>query len=124
MDPAVAAPLLCAGVTVYAPLARWCKPGQQVAVIGIGGLGHLGIQFAAKLGCEVTALSGSESKKDDVMKMGAKHFINWRDEKQFQSGQRKFDRVLCTVTDFKQGDVDKWCGFLRHNGLFLVVGGK
>jgi D-arabinose 1-dehydrogenase-like Zn-dependent alcohol dehydrogenase len=72
----VAAPLMCAGITVWAPLVRFgLKPTDVVGVVGIGGLGHLAIQFANKLGCEVVALSGSEGKKEEASKLGAHHFV-------------------------------------------------
>lgn len=72
----VAAPLLCAGITVFAPLARnGVKPTDVVGVVGIGGLGHLAIQFAAQMGCEVVAISGTEEKRSEALKLGANHFI-------------------------------------------------
>lgn len=72
-----AASMLCAGLTVYSPLVRnGCGPGKQVAVIGLGGLGHYAVLFAAALGAEVTVISHSQKKKDDALKLGAKHFVS------------------------------------------------
>jgi D-arabinose 1-dehydrogenase-like Zn-dependent alcohol dehydrogenase len=71
-----AAPLMCAGITVWAPLARFgLKSTDVVGVVGIGGLGHLAIQFASKMGCEVVALSGTEEKREEAIKLGAHHFV-------------------------------------------------
>src|SRR4051812_8515876 len=75
LESDVAAPLMCAGVTVWTPLARHgVKPTDVVGVVGIGGLGHLAIQFAAKMGCEVVVLSSTESKRDEALKLGATEF--------------------------------------------------
>jgi len=80
LDSASAAPLLCAGITVYTPLRTYVKfPGIKVGVIGIGGLGHLAIKFAAAMGAEVTAFSTSPDKANEAKKFGAKHFCDWQD---------------------------------------------
>jgi len=117
-----AAPLLCAGATVYSPLARHAKPGQKVGVIGLGGLGHLAIQFAAKMGCHVTAISSSESKREDTLKLGATDYLNWRDEKQLAAAKRKFDVIICTVTELKPEDYDRYISLLNIYGKYIMVG--
>ena len=71
-----AAPMMCAGITVFAPMVRHgLRPTDRVGVLGIGALGHLAIQFAAKMGCEVVAFSGSESKREEAMRFGANEFV-------------------------------------------------
>ncbi|HNP54279.1 MAG TPA: NAD(P)-dependent alcohol dehydrogenase, partial [Ferruginibacter sp.] len=71
------APLLCAGITTYSPLRHWnVGPGQQVAVVGLGGLGHMAVKLAAAMGAEVTVISTSDNKKADAQRLGAKHFVN------------------------------------------------
>ncbi|MGO4376618.1 zinc-binding dehydrogenase, partial [Paenibacillus sp. MCAF20] len=75
LDLDVASPLLCAGITTYSPLKKWnVGPGKKVAIVGMGGLGHLAVQFAHALGAEVTVLSQSNSKRDEAMELGADHY--------------------------------------------------
>src|SRR5579862_9464050 len=75
LDPAGAAPLLCAGITTYSPLRQFdCKPGDRVGVVGLGGLGHMAVKLAAAMGAEVTVLSTSESKAADARRLGATDF--------------------------------------------------
>lgn len=94
----VAAPLMCAGITVWAPLARFgLKPTDVVGVVGIGGLGHLAIQFASKMGCEVVALSGTEEKREESFKLGAHHFVATKGQKEL-SVPRKIDHLLVTTS--------------------------
>src|SRR5512139_2529524 len=80
-----AAPLLCGGATVYSPLRRWVKPPMRVGVVGIGGLGHLALQFARAMGCEVTAISSSPDKAAEARGFGAHHFLATREPKGFRS---------------------------------------
>ncbi|KAJ5273861.1 alcohol dehydrogenase [Penicillium angulare] len=119
-----AAPLLCAGVTVYAPLKKYgVGPGKTVGIVGIGGLGHLGILFAKALGAEkVVAISRSSSKKSDAEKLGADAFIATAEEKGWaKSHSRSLDVVLSTVSG---GDMP-FSGYLRllkRDGVFVQVG--
>jgi D-arabinose 1-dehydrogenase-like Zn-dependent alcohol dehydrogenase len=93
-----AAPLMCAGITVWAPLARFgLKSTDVVGVVGIGGLGHLAIQFASKMGCEVVALSGTEEKREEAIKLGAHHFVATKGVKEL-SVPRKIDHLLVTTS--------------------------
>ena len=95
LDSANAAPMLCAGITVYSPLVRLdCGPGKTVGVIGIGGLGHFGILFAAALGAEVYALSHSPHKEKDALALGAKHFIDTSKDGWNNDHKYKFDFLL------------------------------
>ena len=117
----VAAPLLCAGITTYSPLKHWgAGPGSQVAVIGLGGLGHLGVKFAAALGAEVTVLSQSLSKKDDGLRMGAQHYYATSDDATFDDNEQRFDLVINTVS--ANLDLDRYLGMMRRNGTFVEVG--
>ena len=117
LDSASAAPLLCAGATVYAPLRRHrVQAADSVAVIGIGGLGHLGLQFAAAFGCEVTAISSSPGKEAEAKLFGAHHFLSL--EKNPPPAQ--FDFILSTV----QADLD-WnlvLSLLKPKGTLCFVG--
>src|SRR5215204_2382631 len=86
------APLLCAGITTYSPLRLWkVQAGQKVAILGLGGLGHMGVKFAVAFGAEVTVLSTSPSKHDDAKKLGAHHFVLTTDEEQVKNVQGHFD---------------------------------
>lgn len=99
LPSAEAAPLLCAGITVFAPLKYAnIKAGTKVAVIGIGGLGHLALQFAAALGAEVTAISSSEKKKAEAESFGAKHFVNSNDKEQFNGVKNSFNVIINTTS--------------------------
>lgn len=122
IDSEVAGPLMCAGVTVYAPLVRCgVKSGMKVGVVGIGGLGHLGLQFAAALGAEVTAISHSSRKKDDALKLGAKHFIETQNADQVKQHAREFDVILCTANGAKN-NYQEWISMLAPRGRFIMVG--
>lgn len=120
LDSAAAGPLLCAGVTVYNPLRRWDVTAKRVAVVGIGGLGHLAVQFAKKLGNEVIAISGSESKKEEAQELGADHFVNGRDPEALKSLRRSVDFVISTV--FAPMDMKPYLSMLGANGTFCFVG--
>jgi uncharacterized zinc-type alcohol dehydrogenase-like protein len=99
LGSAGAAPLLCAGVTVYAPMRRYgVRPHHHVGVVGIGGLGHLALQFAHAMGCEVTAFSTNPEKKDDAAAFGADHFVMSRDPSQMRNAARTLDVKLSTAT--------------------------
>jgi D-arabinose 1-dehydrogenase-like Zn-dependent alcohol dehydrogenase len=93
-----AAPLMCAGITVFAPLACFgVKSTDVVGVVGIGGLGHLAIQFASKMGCEVVALSGTEEKREEASKLGAHHFVATKGVKEL-AVPRKINHLLVTTS--------------------------
>ena len=117
LDSATAAPLLCAGITVYRPLKRYVKHGNRVGIIGIGGLGHLGIQFARAMGAEVYAISRSEDKRDEAVQFGAHHFVVSDEGAPFVG---KLDLILSTAT----GDLNwtSWINALRPTGTFCIVG--
>lgn len=97
IPPIEAAPMLCGGLTVFAPLVHnGCSPGKKVAVVGIGGLGHYAVQFAAALGAEVWAVSHSPKKQQDAIKMGAKHFVDTTKPNWESPLQQLFDFVIST----------------------------
>ncbi|MET9354265.1 NAD(P)-dependent alcohol dehydrogenase [Streptomyces sp. NPDC006617] len=117
----VAAPLLCAGITTYSPLKHWgTGPGKKVAVIGLGGLGHMGVKVAHALGAEVTVLSQSLRKKDDGLKMGADHYYATSDEQTFQDLAGTFDVILSTVS--APLDFGSYLGLLKTGGALVNVG--
>ncbi|MCR3749419.1 NAD(P)-dependent alcohol dehydrogenase [Lentzea californiensis] len=117
----VAAPLLCAGITVYSPLKHWgVAPGKKVAVVGLGGLGHMGVKIAAALGAEVTVLSQSLRKKDDGLKLGAQDYRATSDPATFTELAGKFDVILSTVS--APLDFGAYLGLLRTDGALVNVG--
>jgi len=121
LDLAAVAPLLCAGITLYSPLKHWkAGPGKKVAVMGLGGLGHMGVKFAHALGAEVTVLSHSPSKEADAQKLGADHFIVTSDASQMQSVKRKFDLILDTVS--AEHNINDYLSLLTTDGTLVVIG--
>ena len=115
-----AAPLLCGGITVYSPLCRWVRPSMRVGVVGIGGLGHLALQFARAMGCEVTAISSSPDKEPEARAFGAHGFIATKEPKALRSAAGSLDFVLSTV--FLPADWKGLTGALRPNGVLCFVG--
>jgi uncharacterized zinc-type alcohol dehydrogenase-like protein len=115
------APLLCAGITVYTPLRNHgVRPSSRVGVIGIGGLGHLGLQFARAFGAEVTAFSTSKDKEEEAKSMGAHHFVNTRDTATLKKMTGEFDLLLSTVS--ADQDWQAYINALRPKGTLCVVG--
>jgi uncharacterized zinc-type alcohol dehydrogenase-like protein len=117
---AEAGPLLCGGVTVFAPLAMHAKPTSRVGIIGIGGLGHMAVKFAAAYGCDVTAFTSSESKFDEAKGFGADHVVATRDSAAIVKLARSFDLLISTVN--VPLDWDAMIGTLSPNGRLHVVG--
>jgi len=97
MAAEAAAVLMCAGIAVYPPLRRFAAPGSRVGVVGIGGLGHLALQFAKALGCEVTALSSSPIKEEAARGFGADHFLLTTDRAAMEDHEFGFDLLVCTA---------------------------
>ena len=121
LDLAAAAPLLCAGITTYSPLRRWgAGPGRKVAVVGLGGLGHLAVKIAAAMGAEVTVLSQSLKKKEDGLRLGAEHYYATSDPATFEQLAGSFDLVLNTVSAVI--DVDAYLSLLTVDGALVNVG--
>ena len=116
-----AAPLLCAGITTYSPLRHFgAKPGDRVAVVGLGGLGHMAVKLAAAMGCEVTVLSTSESKRKDAIALGAHDFAATGDGGVFQSHAERFDMIVDTVS--AQHDYNAYLGLLKADGTMVLLG--
>jgi len=121
LDPARAAPLLCAGITTYSPLRQFgCKPGDQVAVVGLGGLGHMAVKLAASMGADVTVLSGSRDKEKDAARLGAKGFVATRESGALEALEGTFDLVVDTVS--AAHDLNKPLTLLRNFGTMVLVG--
>ena len=115
------APLLCAGITTYSPLKYvGVKKGDKVAVVGLGGLGHMGVKFAASLGAEVTMLSTSKSKEADAKKLGAHHFILTTDEEAMKKAENHFNVILNTIS--ATHNYNTYLQLLKRNGIMIVVG--
>ena len=115
------APLLCAGITLYSPIKHFkVGPGMEVAVMGLGGLGHMGVKFAAAMGAEVTVISHSANKKDDALRMGAKDFVLIKDKEDLKPLRRKFDLVLNTVSAMV--DINAYLGILKIDGTMVIIG--
>ena len=121
LDPSRAAPLLCAGITTYSPLRQWnCKPGAAVAVLGLGGLGHMAVKLAAAMGAEVTVLSSSRDKEADASRMGAKHFVATKEPGALDALEGEFDLIVDTVS--APHDLNKHTTLLREFGTIVLVG--
>ena len=117
----VAAPLLCAGITTYSPLRRWgAGPGKKVAVVGLGGLGHMAVKLAVAMGAEVTVLSQSLKKQEDGLKLGATDYYATSDPDTFSQLRRRFDLIINTVS--AEFPVDAYLGTLRVGGAMVNVG--
>jgi alcohol dehydrogenase (NADP+) len=116
-----AAPLLCAGITTYSPLSHWkAGPGTRVAVVGLGGLGHLAVKIAAAMGAEVTVLSQTLGKKDDGLAFGAKHYYATGDPATFETLANTFDLIVNTVS--APVDMAAYLSLLRLDGTLVAVG--
>jgi len=115
------APLLCAGITTYSPLKHYrVGPGQTVGIIGLGGLGHMGVKFAAGFGAEVTVFSTSAAKEADARRFGARHFVVTKDPKNLERLANQFDFILDTVS--AEHDVNLYLNLLKRGGTLVLVG--
>jgi uncharacterized zinc-type alcohol dehydrogenase-like protein len=116
-----AAPLLCAGITTYSPLRHWdAGPGKKVAVLGMGGLGHMAVKLAHTMGAEVTVLSHSDNKRKDSTAFGADHYVNTSDQEAFTRVKGSFDLIINTVS--VGIDLDSYLALLRPQGTLVNVG--
>ena len=117
----VAAPLLCAGITTYSPLKHWnIKTGSKVAVVGLGGLGHMAVKQAAAMGAEVTVLSTSDRKKADAERMGAKHFLINSDKAAMKAAAESFDLIINTVS--ATHEIAGHLQLLARDGTMVMLG--
>jgi uncharacterized zinc-type alcohol dehydrogenase-like protein len=121
LDPAAAAPLLCAGITTYSPLRRWnCKPGDRVGVVGLGGLGHMAVKLARSMGAEVTVLSTSKAKEADAVRLGATDFAVTKDGDAFTRLAGKLNLIIDTIS--AAHNYNAYLKMLRPLGAMVVVG--
>lgn len=117
-----AAPLLCAGITTYSPLRHWnAGPGKKVAVLGLGGLGHMAVKIAHAMGAEVTVLSRSEGKREDSLKLGADKYVNTSEEGALENLKGAFDLIINTVSSASL-DISAYLQTLRVDGTLVNVG--
>ncbi|MDQ1571396.1 MAG: alcohol dehydrogenase [Actinomycetota bacterium] len=116
-----AAPLLCAGITLYSPLKHWnAGPGKKVAIVGMGGLGHMGVKIAHALGAEVTVLSQTLSKREDGRRLGADDYFATSDPATFEENKGRFDLIITTVS--VDLDVDAYLSLLALDGTLVFAG--
>ncbi|MDN3241677.1 NAD(P)-dependent alcohol dehydrogenase [Glycomyces tritici] len=116
-----AAPLLCAGITLYSPLRHWgAGPGKKVAIVGLGGLGHMGVKLAHLLGAEVTVLSQSLKKQEDGLRLGADHYYATGDPATFETLAGTFDLIVNTVS--AEVDINAYLRLLKVDGVLVNVG--
>ncbi|RDS80414.1 NAD(P)-dependent alcohol dehydrogenase [Dyella monticola] len=121
LDPASAAPLLCAGITTWSPLRHWkIGKGHKVAVVGLGGLGHMGLKFAKALGADVTLFTRSPGKEQEARRLGADHVVLSTDASQMEAVAGRFDFILDTVPH--QHDLNPYLATLKLNGVHVLVG--
>ena len=116
-----AAPLLCAGITTYSPLRHWnAGPGKRIAVVGLGGLGHMAVKLASAMGAEVTVLSQSLKKMEDGLRLGADHYYATADPATFKKLRNSFDLILNTVS--ADLDLRRFLSTLKLDGTFVELG--
>lgn len=121
LDPARTAPILCAGITTWSPLRQWnVGPGSRVAIIGMGGLGHMGAKLASALGATVTMISRSPDKRETALEVGADHFLLSTDEAAMQAAANSFDLILDTVP--VQHPLDSYVPLLDIDGTLVLLG--
>ncbi|GED21991.1 NAD(P)-dependent alcohol dehydrogenase [Halomonas halmophila] len=121
LDPAAAAPILCAGITTYSPLVHYgVKPGHKVGVIGMGGLGHMGVKLAKALGAEVTVFTRTEAKVEEARRQGADHVVVSGDDTQMEAVAETYDFMLDTVP--VQHDLNPYLATLKYDGIHIMVG--
>jgi uncharacterized zinc-type alcohol dehydrogenase-like protein len=116
-----AAPLFCAGITLYSPLRHWkAGPGKRVAIVGFGGLGHMGVQIAKAMGAHTTVLDLSPAKRDDALRLGADEYLIVTDASTFTDLANSFDLIISTVP--ANVDLDAYLGLLARDGTFVNLG--
>jgi alcohol dehydrogenase (NADP+) len=121
LDPAAAAPLLCAGITTYSPLKHWkVGAGQKVGIIGLGGLGHMGVKLAHAMGARVVMITTSPEKGEDAKKLGADEVLLSKDADAMMAGQNSFDFLLNTIP--VGHDVDPYMALLKRDATMVIVG--
>lgn len=121
LDPAAAAPLLCAGITTYSPLRKWkVGRGQKVGVVGLGGLGHMALKFANAFGAEVTLFTTSPGKRADAKRLGAHDVVISKDKEAMKKQEKSFDFIIDTVS--ANHDLNVYLTLLKRDGVLVLVG--
>jgi len=121
LDPAGAAPLLCAGITTYSPLRHWnAGPGKKVGVVGLGGLGHMAVKLAHAMGAEVTLFTTSPGKEADARRLGADAVVLSKDRAAMKAQRRRFDLIINTVA--ASHDLNAYLRLLERDGTMVLVG--
>jgi len=121
LAPEAVAPLLCAGITTYSPLKKWnVGKGHKLAVVGLGGLGHMAVKFGVAFNAEVTVLSTSESKRKDAASLGAHHFVVTKNADELETVKSSFDFILDTVS--AKHDINQYLSLLKTNGVHICAG--
>ncbi|WP_424191750.1 NAD(P)-dependent alcohol dehydrogenase [Ampullimonas aquatilis] len=121
LDPAGAAPLLCAGITTYSPLRHWqVSKGHKVGIVGLGGLGHMGVKIAHAMGAHVVLFTTSSNKKEDALRLGADEVVISKDETQMAAHTNSFDFILNTVA--APHNLDSFLNLLKRDGTMTLVG--
>jgi uncharacterized zinc-type alcohol dehydrogenase-like protein len=121
LDPAAAAPLLCAGITLYSPLKHWgAGPGKRVGIVGLGGLGHMGVKFAHAFGAHTVLFTTSPSKIDDGKRLGADEVVVSKNADEMQKHERSFDLIVNTVA--ASHNLDPFLSLLKRDGAMVLVG--
>jgi alcohol dehydrogenase (NADP+) len=121
LDAKAAAPLLCAGITLYSPLRHWgVKKGSKVGIVGLGGLGHMGLKLAKAMGADVTLFTRTPGKEPEAKRLGADHVVISTDPKQMQAMAGRFDLVIDTVPN--EHDVNPYIATVRRDGDYVIVG--
>lgn len=121
LDHAAAAPLLCAGITLYSPLRHWnVQPGQKVGIIGLGGLGHMGVKLAAAMGAHVVMITTTPEKGADAKKLGAKEVIISKDANQMAAHANSFDLIIDTIP--VAHDLNAYISLLKRDKTLVIVG--
>ena len=121
LDPAAAAPLLCAGITTYSPLKHWnVGPGKKVGVVGLGGLGHMGVKLARAFGAHVVAITTSQRKVEDCLRLGAHEVVVSTQQNQMDRHKLSFDFLLDTISG--DHDINAYLKLLKRDGTLTMVG--
>lgn len=121
LDPAAAAPLLCAGITTYSPLKHWgVGKGQRVGIVGLGGLGHMGVKFSRAMGARTVLFTTSPGKAEDARRLGAEEVVISKDKAAMEKEAGSFDFILDTVS--AAHDLDAYINMLKRDGTLCLVG--
>ena len=121
LDAKSAAPLLCAGITLYSPLKHWgVKPGTKLGIVGLGGLGHMGLKLAKAMGADVTLFTRSPGKEPEARRLGAHHVVLSTDPAQMKAVSSRFDLIIDTVPN--EHDVNPYIATLKRDGHYVIVG--